>query len=399
MGDRFYKHAASILRALKRGEGNIKSLCFSEKVESKKKMYAVISEVVRYENILKQVLEKSEILKHEKRLDEHLCMILVYDFLFGQGVQTRGKLKDCIMKHKTRLKAELVKAKIKVGVVKNEDLSKEIVPLPRYVRVNTLLTDFETVRNHFQETALTDVHIPDLLVFPPKFDLHKDPMYINGSIIIQDKASCFPAFILNPEPGSHVIDCCAAPGNKTSHLAAIMHNSGRIFAFDKSSQRLETLKKLTTKAGCKIIEPINGDFLLTDPLDPKYEKVEYILCDPSCSGSGMPDQVELAQPRDLKERLGNLSRFQFDIVSHAMSFPKVKLITYSTCSIYDEENEMVVSQLLKSNPDWRLRSIIPEWKHRGKQEFADSQFMIRCDQTDNTTGFFVVCFGREIKGQ
>lgn len=96
-----------------------------------------------------------------------------------------------------------------------------------------------------------DLHIPEILLLPSSVDLHDNPLLLQGKIIIQDKASCFPAFVLNPEPNSQVIDACAAPGNKTSHLSAIMKNTGKIFAFDKDQKRLNTLIKLSTRAGCQ----------------------------------------------------------------------------------------------------------------------------------------------------
>lgn len=75
-----------------------------------------------------------------------------------------------------------------------------------------------------------DEHISDLLLFPPDVQFSDDPLYHEGKIILQDKASCFPAFILAPpaQPGTAVIDATAAPGNKTSHLCALMHNQGKV---------------------------------------------------------------------------------------------------------------------------------------------------------------------------
>lgn len=71
-----------------------------------------------------------------------------------------------------------------------------------------------------------DVFVDDLLIFPGSIDLHDHVLYESGHIIFQDKASCIPSFVLSPPTGSHVVDCCAAPGNKTSHLAALMNDKG-----------------------------------------------------------------------------------------------------------------------------------------------------------------------------
>jgi len=89
-----------------------------------------------------------------------------------------------------------------------------------------------------------------MLVFPPKSDLHLHPLYVSGVLILQDKASCFPAAILAPPKTAYVIDGCAAPGNKTSQLAMGMGNGGKIIACDLDLRRLNILKRLTIKAGC-----------------------------------------------------------------------------------------------------------------------------------------------------
>ena len=75
-----------------------------------------------------------------------------------------------------------------------------------------------------------DEHIPNLLAFNPRVKFTEDPLYVSGKIILQDKASCFPAHILSPPSNDRalVIDATAAPGNKTSHLCAIMRNKGKV---------------------------------------------------------------------------------------------------------------------------------------------------------------------------
>ncbi|XP_009871894.1 PREDICTED: putative methyltransferase NSUN5, partial [Apaloderma vittatum] len=133
---------------------------------------------------------------------------------------------------------------------------------------------------------LLDLHLPELLVFPPQTDFHDNLLYTSGHIILQDKASGLPAFLLPPGAGSHVIDACAAPGNKTSHLAAILKNKGQIFAFDVDTKRLATMNTMLMRAGVTGFQLAQQDFLTVDPGDPKYSKVTYILLDPSCSGSG-----------------------------------------------------------------------------------------------------------------
>ena len=98
---------------------------------------------------------------------------------------------------------------------------------------NFIALRFLTVADQSYRSArgfAKDEHITDLLLFPPDTQFSSDSLYHEGKIILQDKASCFPAFILAPQPreGMVVIDATAAPGNKTSHLCALMNNKGKV---------------------------------------------------------------------------------------------------------------------------------------------------------------------------
>lgn len=254
-----------------------------------------------------------------------------------------------------------------------------------------------------------DPNIPNLLALPPKIDLSKSPAYVKGALIMQDKASCFPAYLLDVETADgDAIDGCAAPGNKTTHLAAIVseRNAGsreqKVFAYEKDKFRAITLQKMVKRASADSIVTVkaSADFLKADPNAEEFSNVGAILLDPSCSGSGivgrddaikmhLPAQVagtntasagkedkkrkrgqEVDQPYSssttlslglddttpeetpiegqLSERLTALSTFQLRILTHAMRFPKARKITYSTCSVHFEENEGVVFQALAS---------------------------------------------------
>lgn len=237
-------------------------------------------------------------------------------------------------------------------------------------------------------------------MFPSGTDLHAHPLLLNGTIILQDKASCFPAHILNPPRGAHIIDACAAPGNKTSHLASLIGNQGSIFAFDQDAKRLGTLQMLSRRAGCSSIEAIHQDFLKVNPNDAKYKNVEYILLDPSCSGSGIvsrldhlveeheqqqqqqkqqqkqqksrdslnPSPVETSPETLQNQRLESLADFQYNAIIHAFKFPSIKRVVYSTCSRHEIENEGVVQKVLKKLGNVRLidrDQVLPTWPRRG----------------------------------
>lgn len=160
--------------------------------------------------------------------------------------------------------------------------------------------------------------------------------------VSRKQASCLPAVLLDPPRGSTVLDMCAAPGMKTTHLATILKKKGTIYAVEKDHQRYRHLCKNVQMSGSSgVVQTLNEDSIkLTDGAVPG---VQYILVDPSCSGSGMTAHLFKSTKDDLAERLVGLSGYQLIILKNAMTnFPDAQKIVYSTCSVYEEENEQVI---------------------------------------------------------
>jgi 25S rRNA (cytosine2278-C5)-methyltransferase len=244
----------------------------------------------------------------------------------------------------------------------------------------------------------------DLLRFPPATDLHDHPLVINGGLILQSKASCMPAHALAPRKGWHIIDCCAAPGNKTTHVSALLMKAGggRVYAFDKDQRRLSRLNDNAARAGAsQIIKSQCIDFLTVDPKAPQFESVKGILLDPSCSGSGTTttrmDHLSNNSNIMSQERIEELAIFQEKALRHALSFPNLERLVYSTCSIHDRENEVVVLNILPLADElgFCLTDPFPLWKRRGHDLFKQASHLIRTDASlDETDGFFVAVFER-----
>lgn len=319
---------------------------------------------------------------------------------------------------------------------------------PRWIRINTLRSSLkEQLATTFDGYAQVDTvqkvmlgsgdklvyvdeHVPNLVAVSPRFDFARSEAYKSGSLILQDKASCFPAYLLDPRPQEgDIIDGCAAPGNKTTHVAAIIKSQGQphtkttIHAFEKDARRAKTLDKMVKMAGSDQYTHVHPgqDFLKVDPSDQWFSNVSAILLDPSCSGSGIvgrDDMPELHLPKsvgakapastskkrkrpetenvmvdddgnttvvtsdkDLKARLDALSSFQLTLLLHAFTFPAAKKLTYSTCSVHAEENEHVVLKALQSDiaqqRGWRLLprqsqvSGLQSWPVRGRPDACD----------------------------
>eukprot|EP01133_Synstelium_polycarpum_P005964 gene5964-6908_t len=246
--------------------------------------------------------------------------------MFGpnQTIKGGGFAKKAVIAYKSQLTSALARIKIKNKVVNNNDLLPESIRnpivLPRYVRVNTLAdnckaTIVEDVIAQFVAEGYTmrtgntyrstlkwseeetkvfyqDSDFKEILIFASSVDLHDHELLLSGKIILQDKASCLPSYVLAPPRGVTALDSCSAPGNKTSLVSALMGNTGKVFAIEKDTKRMGTLVKLTKRSHCKNIEAINDSFFNIKWDDPKYAATEYILCDPSCSGSGIVNRLD-----------------------------------------------------------------------------------------------------------
>ncbi|KAL3912797.1 MAG: hypothetical protein SGPRY_008214 [Prymnesium sp.] len=236
-----------------------------------------------------------------------------------------------------------------------------------------------------------DALFPDVLAFPPGAPLRDLPLLSDGSLLLQDRASCACAHVLAPRPGTQVIDACAAPGKKTAHLAARMNNQGSLAAFDRDPTRAGCMATFLLSAGATCASAEACDFLQVDPKEPRWSAVEAILLDPSCSGSGTTFFKK-------REESAAFAPSQLRLLLHAMRFPGVATLVYSTCSTSEEENERVVAQALANRSDWRLRrQVLPQWGRRGRAvgglSEEDATCTLRfCSEEDLCLGFFIACF-------
>ncbi|XP_043269508.1 28S rRNA (cytosine-C(5))-methyltransferase [Venturia canescens] len=416
---RLYKTTAKIVQKVAEDGASLKQLIYEKKHPNLASCYALAVTTLKNGSLLDELLRKSRILLEEKRLDAWLARVLIAELLWGKKVlKSEAKPLQTVLSYREKL----------LELSKNLEVptSDQQVKKPRYVRVNTLVANVEEIIQSFKDdewmllpkcpeytsflntlgklngnSFIQDFHVPELLAFPCGTQFHNDPRYKDGAIILQDKASCFPAFLLNPKPGSTALDMCAAPGMKTTHLAAIMKNQGKIFAIEKDKRRYETLCKLVEDSNATCVTTFNADSMTMDVN--KCPNVEYILVDPSCSGSGMSDRMNLDgnSSKSAPGRLRSLQSFQVLLLRHALlNFPTVKRVVYSTCSMYPEENEMVVDEILSDIGDsYKLKSVKKllggNWNNFSSEEYACKQKCLYArPETDYSNGFFVAVFER-----
>jgi 16S rRNA (cytosine967-C5)-methyltransferase len=219
---------------------------------------------------------------------------------------------------------------------------------------------------------------------PPTSEL---PFLKEGLYIIQDEASQLITSIVDPKPGERILDACAAPGGKTTHMAQAMENRGEIYALDLSKGKLDLIEEMCQRLGITSVKMVKGDAAAPLPISQGLV-FDRILADVPCSGFGT-----LRKNPDLKWRRGEkdikrLSELQFSILSNLSAYVRGGgLLVYSTCTVFHEENEDVVERVLGEHPEFRLEPldrILPQ----KFQIFIQNGFFKTFPPGDEMDGFF-----------
>jgi len=226
---------------------------------------------------------------------------------------------------------------------------------PSYIRLNTLRGSEETC---LRETEKTGIELKPVEHLPLTYRVlsYKRPIvrtepYRQGRIAIQDKGSILVSVIASPQPGDLVLDVCAAPGAKTTHLAQLMQNNGTIYSVDTSSVRMSFWKREVSRLGVGIAHPLLAD--ATKPI-PANVEADLVLLDPPCSNTGTFWKSPRTKWTATPERTHQLAKMQGAMLDNVSRLVREGgTIVYSTCSVLAEENEQIVNHFLGVNPDFR----------------------------------------------
>ena len=174
---------------------------------------------------------------------------------------------------------------------------------------------------------------------------------------------------MNPQPGELVLDACSAPGGKTTYMAELMKNKGKIEAWDIHEHRTKLVEQNAQRLGINIIETKVKDASLYD--ESFKEKFDKILLDVPCLGIGVikrkPDIKWKRKPEDVK----NITEIQKKILDNCSKYLKKNgVMVYSTCSILEKENKDVIDEFLKENNEFyiepnEVRDILPNEEKDG----------------------------------
>jgi 16S rRNA (cytosine967-C5)-methyltransferase len=257
-------------------------------------------------------------------------------------------------------------------------------PAETALRVNALVASPEEVAAELPVATRPALEIPEGLVLEGPFDLPGSAVFTRGAVMPQSRGSMLVSRILAPRPGEEVLDLCAAPGAKTTHLAALMGDHGRVTAIERHPGRAKALAETCRRLRAGCVEVLTADAAELTPT-PRFDRV---LLDPPCSGLGTlqsrPDRRWRASPEAIPE----LAALQAQLLKAgaAATRPGGTLI-YSVCTISRREGPELIAAFLASEGEWEADDLGSEYPRWGQAD--GPRYLQLLPQRDGTDGFFI----------
>jgi 16S rRNA (cytosine967-C5)-methyltransferase len=244
------------------------------------------------------------------------------------------------------------------------------------LRINPLRANMSDLQKKLSNLVVSfqeGQYLPfESLILEEFVDITGFEIFKSGLFSIQDESSSLASRLLDPLPGELIIDMCSGPGGKTTHLAQLMNNQGKIIAFEKNKKRLDMVKGEASRLGISNIKYFLQDATIfcADFL----EKADKVLVDAPCSGTGVIRKKPDIKWKNINDRqLQIFTNLQMEILNVASKYlrPGGKLV-YSTCSIEKEENDCIIKKFLKKNPCFTIQETSSFVKEYGVVKYTTS---------------------------
>jgi 16S rRNA (cytosine967-C5)-methyltransferase len=177
---------------------------------------------------------------------------------------------------------------------------------------------------------------------------------MEGWWTVQDASAQWVTHLLNPQPGEVIVDACAAPGGKTTHMAELMGDRGQIWACDRTASRLKKVRQNCQRLQLRSVQLLQGDSRELRQFEGSCDRV---LLDVPCSGLGTLHRRADLRWRQTPQGIVELAQLQAELLAVAATWVKPGgVLVYATCTISSPENEGVMDSFLQTHPDWRVET-------------------------------------------
>lgn len=228
-------------------------------------------------------------------------------------------------------------------------------PAPTVLRANRLRTTRESLLQAFEQEgthAKRGTYSPDAIIVSG-FDPARHPFYAQGLYSVQGEAAQLISYLLAPRADETILDLCAAPGGKTTHLAEMMRNRGRLIAVDSNRRGIERLRRECERLGICIVDAHLSDVRSWRP-EPNGA-FDRVLLDAPCSGLGTLRQHPEIRWRRTPESIEGLAQLQRQLLNQAALWVRPGgILLYATCTLLRRENEDVVEDFLARQPEFKV---------------------------------------------
>ena len=279
------------------------------------------------------------------------------------------------------------------------------VPGEVALRANTLVTDAATLANELRDESVRahgSAALDEAIVLDGPFDAHASPLWHAGAFVAQSRAAMLVSRALAPLPGERVLDLCAAPGGKTTHLAALMEGRGEVLAVEANARRAEELRKSARRLRADNVNVEVGDAAHARTDGAVFDRV---LVDPPCSGLGTLQARADLRWRASPEAVQEMAQTQRAILAAGAEVLRPGgVLVYSTCTISPTENEHAIADFLHSHPDFGLDDLAADRSDVGRPVAAIASAtrarwaslregipgtVLTLPHRDRTAGFFI----------
>ena len=297
-----------------------------------------------------------------------------------------------------------------IGAQSREELALALLkPAALDCRVNTmkekreaLLEELNLLGGRYQAVPTPYSELGVRLLGKPA--LQNLQSFKDGKFEVQDEGSQLLSMLLAPKRGEMVVDFCAGAGGKTLAMGALMKSMGRLYAFDISARRLARLKPRVAKSGLSNVHPVWIDSENDAKVKRLAGKIDRVLVDAPCSGLGTLRRNPDLKWRQSPESIEELQAKQYSILSAASKLlkPGGRLV-YATCSILQQENQVIVLEFLKQHPNFVLldpkevlKGSFPQLNDIPVGATLDSSWWQLWPNRHETDGFFAAILEKKV---
>ncbi|KAF4790416.1 putative methyltransferase NSUN7 [Turdus rufiventris] len=417
---------------------------------SKRVSYELAFNTLKYQGLLEEILLDSHTYPCYSIPDEltSLLVVMLYDLQDRKFTKRKIFAEEELVAevqeignylYRTKLAAALARCRIKYDALSIDYFVPETIwkqeqrasALPLWFWINTLkisledvtrdlemkgFTKVESVSDFDHYTYAVDQHCQDVLVFPASLreELLNLDLYADCKLLLQDKSRSLAVHSAQAllSEGGDIIMAHIGSHLTIAHMSVLTNQSrSKIFACGvKSLAKEEELRNSFSHMGCENIQLLPEDFTELEPTDPRFDKAKVILLLPQCSGLGAGNPMEfiLSEHRDAgllqdlfqgfvsEDKLNVLAERQLNELIHARKFKKVQAIVYCTCSIYPEENELVVQKALESEVEGvRRYRIIPSVFNTCSNSESSTEMFFKTEPSEISSGCFLAVLQRE----